>query len=243
MEEVIKKEKKPNRIKLYGVIVGLILLVFQYSWYRLCNVISTACGFTPFLPKIDSIDDAIPVVAVFIVPYVWSYAYWAICPMVASRCEFKHFLNMALCFVFSCFAGGAILIFAPSYMDRAAEGLINRPQNNIFEKLLHFIYMNDGGDMAFNLFPSLHCLFSVVCALMTFRRKEVALWYRIYSPLMTVVICLSTLFTKQHYILDMLVGVPLGIVCYILFILVDPAKYILKWHEKRKAKKLKNANS
>ncbi|MCR5741837.1 MAG: phosphatase PAP2 family protein [Gammaproteobacteria bacterium] len=208
--------EKKNRITLYGVILGIVCFVAQYAIYRLANVIAGWIGITPFLPKIDQIDDLIPLVPSFIIPYVWSYVYWATTPMVVSKCDLKHFLNYVSVWFIACFVGAIVLVFAPSYMDRVAEGILNRPENNIFDKLLQIVYVNDGGEMAFNLFPSFHCMLSLICLLGTFRKKEIKLWYRIYSLVMFILIVLSTLFTKQHYFIDTLGGLTIGLIVYFL---------------------------
>ena len=41
---------------------------------------------------------------------------------------------------------------------------------------------------------------------------------------MAILICLSTLFTKQHYIIDVILGVSISIGCYILVNLIDSGR-------------------
>ena len=86
----------------------------------------------------------------------------------------------------------------------------------------------DGGDLAFNLFPSYHCLISLYCYLGIRKREEVSKGVRIYSLVMTILICLSTVFTKQHYVLDILGGLGISIVCYAVVQKLDPGSRILK---------------
>ena len=79
-----EQKEKNNRVKWYGVVWGIGLLIFQHSMYLLANVIAGWIGIPPFLPKIEAIDDLIPLVPVFVLPYIWSYYFWAMAPMAVS---------------------------------------------------------------------------------------------------------------------------------------------------------------
>ena len=84
---MLNTEKK-NKVKLYGVIIGIVTLALQHGIYLLANELAGLIGIPAFLPKINAIDNLIPIVAIFIIPYVWSYIYWAMAPMAVSKCEF-----------------------------------------------------------------------------------------------------------------------------------------------------------
>ena len=70
-------------------------------------------------------------------------------------------------------------------------------------------------DAAVNLFPSIHCMDSWFCVVVTSEYPET---YR--AGIMTITwiwaaaICASTLFTKQHGILDVAAGIALAEICY-----------------------------
>ena len=213
MEE--KEIKQKRKIKIYGIVMGIICFIFQYAIYRLANAISDGLNISPFSPKIAAIDDLIPVVSIFVIPYLWSYVYWITGPIVASMSDFKHFLNVMLTYFVACIIGAIVFVFAPSYIDRVAEGVYNRPQNNLFDWILQIIYDTDGKEIGFNLFPSFHCLLTVICFLGAFRKKEIPLVFRIYSFIMMILIFLSTVFTKQHYIIDMVGGIGIALIVWL----------------------------
>ncbi len=157
----------------------------------------------------------IPIVSVFIIPYIWSYVYWAMGPMVVSKCKKDHFADFMAAVLVACTAGMLVLAFFPTFMDRVAEGLFVVPQNpTIFVKLRMFWYSLDGSEMAYNLLPSFHCLNSTLCYLGVARRKEIPLWFRIYSLVITILIYASTVYVKQHYVLDIVTGVILAVIAY-----------------------------
>ncbi len=207
-------EKNNNRVKKYEIWIGILYLASQHGFYLIGHYLALLIGFKPFLPKIP-LDDQIPIVSVFIVPYIWSYAFWAMGPMAVSKCEKEHFRDfMASCLV-SCLVGVVALAFFPTYMDRVAEGLYVVPENpTFFDRLRMFWYSLDGSETAYNLLPSFHCINSTLCYLGVARRREIPVWFRVYSLVTTFLIYASTVYVKQHYFLDIVTGVALALVVY-----------------------------
>ena len=210
----MEKQKRENRVKWYGVVIGLFSLAAQHGIYLLANTLAGVVGNESILPIIDQIDNAIPVLPIFVIPYVWAYLFWGMAPMAASKCKTDHFKDFFAAYLIACVVGGLILVFVPTYMDRVAEGLWTRPQDNFLEKLLHFWYSLDGSERAYNLFPSFHCINSTICYLAVAGRKEVPLWFRVYSLVIAVMIFAATLFVKQHYLIDVVSGILIASVAF-----------------------------
>ena len=211
-----KMEKKSIRIKGYAIWIGILYLIMQHVLYMAGHELALWFGFTPFLPKI-ALDDRIPIVSVFIIPYVWSYAYWAMGPMAVSRCEKTHFADYMAANVVAGAAGVLALAFFPTYMDRVAEGLYVVPVNpTVFDRLRMFWYSLDGSEMAYNLLPSFHCINSTLCYLGVAGRREIPVWFRVYSFVTTFLIFASTMYVKQHYFLDVVTGIALAMAAYFL---------------------------
>ena len=209
------KEKKENRVKLYGVIIGLVSLALQHAIYLGGHEIGTLVGITPILPKIG-IDYVIPLLPVFIIPYVWAYVFWGMAPMAVSKCDYDHFLDYLASYLFACLAGAIILIFVPTYMDRVAEGLLDTSRTGFLPSLMRFWYSLDGGETAYNLFPSFHCINSTISYLGVCGRKEIPLWFRIYSLVTAILIFFSTLFVKQHFFVDVISGIAIAVAAFII---------------------------
>ena len=207
--------RRENRVKWYGIVIGIVSALAQHAIYTLGHVLAEVIGIEPFLPKLPAIDDLIPVMPIFIIPYVWAYLYWAMAPMAASKCKKEHFYDYLAAYLFACLAGMLVLAFAPTYMDRVAEGLYE-PRSGFFAALMRFWYSLDGSEMAFNLFPSFHCLNSTMSYLAVCGRKEVPFWYRAYSLILTLLIFASTVFVKQHYVADILGGVVIAVIAFLL---------------------------
>jgi len=70
-----------------------------------------------------------------------------------------------------------------------------------------------GADPSWNCFPSTHCSTCTIAALALVREHRLLGAWALVS---TAAICLSTLFTVQHYVLDVIAGVLLGGAVYLL---------------------------
>ena len=223
-----------DRIKAipkYGWILGFVYFGLQYGMYRLANWIANLTGTVSwaFIPKIPCIDDKIPVLSIFVVIYLFSYLFWMGGPIIASLTEKDNFINYIIGLSAAYIIGFLIFIFAPTYMDRAAEGLIDiASKPGLFNGLLNIVYSSDGSNYGFNLFPSYHCLISIYCYLGIRKREEVSKGIRVYSLIMAILICMSTVFTKQHYFIDIPGGLGISILCYAIVQKLNPGKKILE---------------
>lgn len=147
------------------------------------------------------IDDAIPVVGPFVIPYVslrpFLYGSLVIFLLVRARVYRSAALSMTLVFAVSY----AFYFFLQSYIERPAL-----TGDDTFSRMIRDVY---DGDQPYNDFPSLHASLSTLVAVH---------WLRVDRRVGTVVavwaalIVLSTVFVKQHYVADMVAGALLAFV-------------------------------
>ncbi len=81
---------------------------------------------------------------------------------------------------------------------------------NFFMKFLYLV------DTPQNLFPSIHCYASWLCFIGVRRRKDMRPWYKILTLLWAVAICISTLTTRQHVTVDVISGIALAEITYLI---------------------------
>lgn len=161
-------------------------------------------------------DRDIPFIAAFIIPYViWYlyvpglmvYMYFKERPAYVKQC-IALFFGMAVCVV-------SFVVF-PTALPADF-----RPQNlggGVFDFICKIIYAND---MPYNVCPSLHCYEAVCIHIMTFYGTHLKKRYvsRIVSAVLVVLVCLSTVYTKQHSVVDAVVGILLAAaVCAVVLI-------------------------
>lgn len=211
----------------WGWALGIAYFILQYGMYRLGAWLSVVIGTVSyaFECKIPLIDDLIPIVPVFSLPYLFSYVFWIFGPIAVSLTKKRNFVNYITGLSLAYVIGFLFFVFLPTYMDRVKEGLMEfSGGSGPFDRLLAVIYAADGSERAFNLFPSYHCLISLYCYLGVRKQPEISRGFRIYSLIMTVLICLSTVLTKQHYIIDIAGGLAISVLCYLLIGRLDPGR-------------------
>lgn len=216
---------------VYALIIGVAYVLLQGILYGLALFLSRLIGTSSlaFCPKIPIIDDVFPVIPVFILIYLASFAFWSIGIAAVSFTGRKRFINYLIGLTLANYLTFLILLALPTYMDRAAEGLTqyaSRP--DILSRILTFVYRIDGSEYGHNLLPSYHCMTSVYCYLGVRKRPEIHRGYRIFTLIMSLLVCLSTLFTKQHYIIDSVSGICVAILSYAVVFTADPGEAILQ---------------
>ena len=222
--------EKIRQVPLWGIAAGIGYFALQYGMYRLAELLSKVIGTADHAVacRIPVIDDRIPIVPVWSVIYLYSYIFWIMGPMAVSLTRKRNFINYICGLTLAYLIGFLFFVFMPTYMDRNAEGLMEAAMRpGIFPRLLKIIYAADGSDKAFNLFPSYHCLISAYCYLGVRKQPEISRGFQAYSLLMTVLICLSTLLTGQHYFIDVPGGIAVSVGCHALMERLDPGKRLL----------------
>ena len=224
MKSLLRTLKK---IPWWGYLCGFFYFGLQYGLYRLGELLSRVIGTAahPLPCKIPFLDDRIPLIPVFVIIYVYSYIFWIMGPIAVSLTSKRNFVNYLWGISLAYLIGFLIFIFVPTYMDRAAEGLYEAVAGGgFFKDMLKTVYEADGSTIAYNLFPSYHCLISLYHYLGIRKQQEIPKGFRVYSLVMVILICMSTVFTKQHYIIDTVGGLGISLGCYLLMRKLDPGK-------------------
>ncbi|MGI6265460.1 MAG: phosphatase PAP2 family protein [Acutalibacteraceae bacterium] len=158
------------------------------------------------------LDDVIPFNEWFVIPYVIWYGYlaatavyllWADRPALI-RMEKMMVLGMCACTVFFLVVPNGI-DFRPEHFER----------ENVLTGVVNWLYAHDQPE---NVFPSLH-VYQALCAHAALWRSPVVRrhrWIGWASLVLAVLICLSTMFIKQHSICDVIGGLVLAMVTYFL---------------------------
>jgi len=156
----------------------------------------------------SELDGKIPFIKEWVVIYLGCYIFWVINYILITREGKEKWFRFAFADVLAKFICGIFFIFLPT--------TINRPTvtgNDIFSIIMRFLYYID---LPVNLFPSLHCLVSWNCFVGIRGSKTVPFWYKVFSCTFAVMVCLSTQFTKQHYLIDAAGGILLAEICYFI---------------------------
>jgi len=204
------------------VIFGLFFVLTQLLLYRWTGGLHAAGDGFRLDGVFGGLDNSIPFVPQMAVFYVYTYYPWVFFTML-----FFTFLEyeQGLMFGVSLFAVGIIamvvyIFFPVSVHWWRQELFANRLTDNFWAETMYRFYEQD---TSFNCFPSLHAAVSTVTACAWFqywrvKRNSRRLFAALVSAILAVGTILSTLFVKQHYIVDEIAGMALGyIVSYSVY--------------------------
>ena len=159
------------------------------------------------------LDDKIPFIEYFIVPYLLWFAYIAITigyfMFFEEKSEFYRLITLL-------FGGMTIFLIVSTVYP---NGLNLRPEtfarDNIFVDMVKSLYATDTST---NVLPSIHVYNSIGAYLAISHSSKLRRyrWVQISALTLTVLIVLSTMFLKQHSVVDVISGCALGSVLYIL---------------------------
>ncbi|SET35425.1 PAP2 superfamily protein [[Clostridium] aminophilum] len=144
------------------------------------------------------LDHRIPLVPVFIFIYIGAFLQWAIGYLTAMA------ENPTFCY--KAFSSEIYAKILALICFAVIPSTIIRPEvdgTGIACALTRFVYAKD---FAVNLFPSIHCLESWFC-FRTAMAEHRPNWYKTAMAVMTVLVCLSVVFVRQHVIVDIIGGI------------------------------------
>jgi len=208
-------EKKSLFKKILYVVVTLlpmaIYMVFYMPTFFWVESLEPVGGFHIIH---TAVDNMIPVVEVFIIPYALWLPYLVI-GMIAIAIRSRKLSRKTS---YMLMAGMTLFIVISLVYPNALELRAAIPdRQNIFMDLIKYLHSIDTPT---DVLPSLHVYDAIVVAAglhLTFRDKKVML---VLSDILTVLIVLSTMFIKQHSIIDVISAIILFIPVFIVICFV-----------------------
>jgi membrane-associated phospholipid phosphatase len=179
--------------------VALATLVLLLAWYGM-SLVYTPLNHGPnriFLRT--PLDQAIPVVPVFVIPYISLTPYIAVTMALLLLARVRLFRSAAAAMIIAWLVSYAFYVFLQSY--------VARPELAGSDPLTALIRTVYAGDQPYNDFPSLHTSLSTVVAVH---------WWRvdrrigIVAGAWTLLIVASTVLIHQHYLADLAAGLILA---------------------------------
>jgi membrane-associated phospholipid phosphatase len=206
-----------NRIKLFlknnKHFLYLLFFIPLLLWFYFCEK-----SIQPKYNMHCSVDNYIPFFKYFIIPYLLWFPYMGFAFVYLGLKDKRSYLKL-LAFILSGMSISYIIfIVFPTGQDL-------RPMidgNDIFSNLIKMI---QGIDPPTNVCPSIHVLNTIGVHTAIVSYKNVPNRIKIVSLLNMVLICASTVFIKQHSILDVAAGLALSAIL-LLIIFVIPEVFI-----------------
>lgn len=192
--------------------------LFMLVFYYLENVYSVSY----YYPIHCFLDDYIPFCEIFAVPYIFWFALVFIMHVYTLFYDVDGFKKMIKFIIITYSFALAFYFVFPNCQQLRPD---NFERMNIFTRITQMIYANDTNT---NVCPSIHVSGSVAMIAAVINSKTIkSSAVKITVTVLSVLICLSTVFLKQHSVIDVLAALPVCYVAYRMYY-VDDKKHIEK---------------
>lgn len=171
-----------------------------------------------------AIDDIIPFCEWFLIPYVGWYLLIVASLLYFALYNTENFKRLQIFIITTQVAAMIIYIIFPSRQDLRPTEF---PRDNFLTDCVGLIYSFDTNT---GVCPSLHCAYSIGIASVWLKEKYASNGFKAFIVIFVILVCLSTMFIKQHSAVDFFASLP---ICLL-------AEYIACgsfWKQRLKAKK------
>jgi len=157
-----------------------------------------------------SLDDIIPFNEYFLIPYVgwyfliiWSLLYFAFYNV-------ENFKRLQIFIIVTQAVAVIIYIIVPTCQNLRPELF---PRDNFLTDCVKLLYSADTNT---GVCPSLHCAYSIGIASVWLKEKASSIYTRIFVVVFCILVCLSTMFVKQHSAVDFFAAIPVCLLAEII---------------------------
>lgn len=215
-------EKIKKLLVKYSHAWTLLYFFIYMAWFMwLEKTVTPDSAYTNIHVKFD---DMIPFCEWFVIPYLLWFVYVVVVVgfvFFTSRKEFYQasaylFIGMSMCLL--------ICTLWPNGQDLRVEEFTN---DNILTSLMSIVYHADTNT---NVFPSIHVYNSIAAVIILCKSHKLKnmTWIKVAAGVLSVSIILSTMFLKQHSVIDVLGGIVLSAIMYVPVYGIDWANVKVK---------------
>ena len=156
------------------------------------------------------LDDIIPFCEYFIIPYVFWYALIVVTLVYFALYHPEGFKKFMTFIIVTQVVAMAIYILFPSRQDLRPTEFV---RNNIFTQIIQLLYSVDTNT---GVCPSLHVAYSIGIASAWLKERDVSNLWKAFVVIAAILICLSTMFIKQHSALDFFAALPVCLLAEVI---------------------------
>ncbi len=151
------------------------------------------------------LDDLIPFIEWFIIPYVFWYALIIISLGYFLLYNIDSFKRLQKYIIITQIIAMLCYILYPTRQDLRPDVFVN---DNFFTRCVGFLYSFDTNT---GVCPSLHVAYSLGIASVWTKEPRIHWCLKVFIVFAVIIICLSTMFIKQHSAVDVFAAIPVGL--------------------------------
>lgn len=157
-------------------------------------------------------DDLIPFNELFLIPYYFWFVYLIGMHIYTLLYDTKAFVRFMKYIIITYTAAIVVYLVYPTCQEMRPQSF---ERDNILTKIVGFLYVFDTNT---NVCPSIHVIGSAAVMLTGFsiERFRKSIGWSIFFIASCVLICISTVFLKQHSVIDIAAAIPVCIIGYFL---------------------------
>lgn len=199
---------------LYWPIYGLLFGYVERGYEAVMPLLGLK-----YYPMYCRLDDLIPFNEWFLIPYLLWFAYIIGMLLYTLLYDIDGFKRMMYFTIFT-YTVSLIFYFTFPTMQNLRPTVFER--DNILTRFIEHFYRFDTNT---NVCPSVHVFgsFASTFALIHAKGLQKA-WVKLAAHILNLSICLSTVFMKQHSVLDILVALPFCLIGYWLFYILPGSR-------------------
>ena len=206
---------------IYWPIYGLVFMTLEKYWPHIWKFITGT--ELVYQEVVCWIDAYIPLCEWFVIPYYYwfvSLVGMVVFGLLFDIRAFRHFMW----FIILSYSITAIIYLIWPNMQTLRPGDAEFPRDNWMIDIIKGLYNFDTNT---NVCPSIHVLGAVAVGCAGWHSERLSGWgWKVFFVVSTVLVSISTVFLRQHSILDIFAAIALCIVCYVLvfFVICRPKK-------------------
>ena len=184
----------------YWLVFGVFFFVVERVWIR-----------KDYYPIYCPLDDAIPFCEYFLVPYLFWFVFLVGIHIYTLLYDTESFKRLMKFIIISYSMAMLIYILFPNCQELRP---VVFERDNIFTRFIEGFYQFDTNT---NVCPSIHVIGSVAVMLCAWHSKHFStVGWRITFSMVALLISVSTVFLKQHSVLDILAAIPICVIAYMM---------------------------
>ena len=194
------REFKHLKLLLYWPLFG-ILFLFVERFYPVEKYYEVYCP----------LDSRIPFGEIFLIPYLFWFLYLVGMHLYTLLYDIGAFRKMMHFIMITYSVTIVIYLLFPTCQELRPMGF---ERDNLFTRFLEGFYQFDTNT---NVCPSLHVTGSLAVMFTAFHCKDLqTVCWKCFFGITAFLICISTVFLKQHSVIDIIAALPICIVAYFI---------------------------
>lgn len=206
---------------IYGIMFALLERGITYSYYY---------------PMHCWLDDLIPFNEWMVIPYLFWFIFLPGMLLYTCIYEPHSFRKMMQFIILSYSTTIVIYILFPTCQYLRPHAF---ERDNFLTRFLHWFY---GYDTNTNVCPSIHVIGSLAVMFASWHCEKIGRGWKNFCTVTAILISLSTVFIKQHSILDVVAAGALSFVCYLVVYVWDVPERLGEWNAQRRLQREREDN-